>query len=156
MRRPAAGGCTMRPSSDRGATAASPGPAQHRPAPSFEISLPDIDKNFEIASLVGHWSGQLSCKSGVQDRSLRLFEPSRVSLHAWWFHQGRTGSSSHAVGRTTFSYDMAGGNISNRFILNVGPAGGIPLQLIAKDVLYGEFTHPENNERCTLYLGKYN
>lgn len=150
MARPAAGGCTMAPSGGKetGGRAA----AEGRPAPNFEISLPDIDEKFEIASLAGRWSGQLNCEGGTWDRALRLYDASRIGLHADWDHSNRTRGG--RAGQITFSYDMSGGSIGNNFILNVG-ARGIPLQLIAQDVLYGEFIHEESDEECSLYLGKY-
>lgn len=151
MARPAAGGCTMRPSGS-GQAAAPSGAAQGRPAPSFEISLPEIDENFAIASLEGRWAGQLNCESGTSDRSLQLANPSRISLRAYVYDNATT---SGRYLTTTLAYDMSGGGIGNRLILNVGERG-IPLQLIAKDVLFGEFVHDESGEDCTLYLGKYN
>ena len=150
MKRPAAGGCTMTPSGGRGNTREQ-GAAQGRPAPSFEISLPDIDKDFKIASLAGRWSGQRNCTSGTSDRSLLLNKPSRIGLQAFYYRSAATGGSST---KTTLSYDMSTGTIDNRFILNIGDHG-IPLQLIAKDVLYGEFVEGDTGERCALYLGKY-
>ncbi|WP_168161531.1 FlgO family outer membrane protein [Ectothiorhodospira sp. BSL-9] len=153
MEQPAASGCTMRPSGGRGNSRVQ-AKAQGRPAPSFEISLPDIDEDFEIASLAGSWSGQLNCEKGTWDRAVRLSNPSRIGAEAWYFHHPRTSSSRHAEVITTLSYDMSAGSIGNSFILNVGQRG-IPLQLISKGVLYGGFVQDETGEECSLYLGKY-
>ena len=152
MKRPAAGGCTMTPSA-RGGDARGQGAAQGRPSPRFDVSLPEIDQNFTIGDLEGNWSGQLNCESGTWDRAVRLFNPSRIGLQANYHHRQSAGGSPNE--RTTLSYDMSRGSIENSFILNVGKRG-IPLQVIAKDVLYGEFVQDETGEQCTLYLGKYN
>ncbi len=154
MERPAAGGCTMMPSG--GGDAAVPqAAARSRPSPSFEISLPDIDESFEISSLMGNWAGQLSCETGTWDRAMNLRSPSRISSEARWFHLSSVSGLGSAVQATvSFAYDMSGGSIGNRFILNLGE-NGIPLQLIAPDVLYGEFVHEGSGEDCSLYLGKY-
>ena len=151
MGRPAAGGCTMTPSGGGQATAPS-GAAQGRPVPSFEISLPEIDGNFEIASLVGRWSGQLNCAGSTSDRALWLESPSRISLRAYVYELAEARGNRYLT--TTLAYDMSSGGIENRFILNVDERG-IPLQLIAKDVLYGEFVPEGTDEVCSLYLGKY-
>lgn len=151
MERPAAGGCTMMPSAG-GPGAVSQTAAQSRPAPSFDISLPEIDENFEISSLVGSWRGQLNCESGTWDRALILDRPSRISARASWY-QRATPSGNYST--TTLAYDMSGGGIGNRFILNLGERG-VPLQLIAPDVLYGEFLGEDSGEECSLYLGKFN
>ncbi|MEI4233940.1 FlgO family outer membrane protein [Roseovarius sp. D22-M7] len=150
MQRPASGGCTMAASEGSAGTSGR-STTQSRPAPDFEISLPDIDEDFAIASLAGSWSGQLNCESVVEDRAMWLSDPSRVSVQVRYYHSSHTsGSSSY----TTLSYDMSGGSIGNNFILNISERG-VPLQLIAKDVLYGEFHDDGRDERCSLYLGKY-
>ena len=151
MRRPAASGCTMRPSAGKG-HAGSPVPGQRRPAPSFEIGLPDIDDDFKIASLEGRWSGQLNCEGSTSNRALWLRYPSRIGLKAR--HYQGTQATGNRYTTTTLTFDMSEGMIGNRFILNLG-VHGVPLQLIARDVLYGEFIQDETDEQCTLYLGKY-
>lgn len=153
MERPAAGGCTMRPSGATGSAGRQATPSG-RPQPSFEISLPDIDEDFEIASLAGDWRGQRKCESGTSDRALRLDSPSRISLRAYYYPGPRPRGGSSYYTTTTLSYDMSGGAVGNSFILNIGEKG-IPLQLIAKDVLYGEFIQDGTSEQCTLYLGKF-
>lgn len=152
MERPAAGGCTMMPSGG-GEGGARQTAAQGRAAPNFDISLPEIDEDFQIASLAGSWSGQVACESSVVDGSVRLREPSRISLVAYYYHE-QARARGNRYDTTTLAFDMSDGGIGNRFILNLGP-GGIPLQLIAPDVLYGEFIHSESSEECSLYLGKY-
>ena len=153
MERPATGGCTTTPAAGKGERDQSAPQAERRPAPSFEISLPDIDENFEIASLEGLWSGQLSCNGTSVDRAMTLFSPSRIGLQAYYFHSPQTGSSSYAEAKTTLTFDMFDGNIGNSFTLNTDP--NIPLQLVAKDVLYGQFIDSETQEKCALYMGKY-
>lgn len=147
MARPAAGGCTMAPSGGKGVGGRAA--AEGRPAPSFEISLPDIDEDFEIASLAGSWVGQLNCEGGTWDRALSLYDPSRIGLKARYYESW----PSSANRQITFAYDMSSGGIGNSFILNADKRG-IPLQLIAQGVLYGEFIQEESDERCSLYLGK--
>ena len=149
MQRPAAGGCTMAASQSSRNTSGQT-TAQRRPAPSFEISLPDIDEDFEIASLGGSWSGQLNCAGVVLDRAMYVGSPSRISTQVQWYHAASTRGNWSG---TTLAYDMSGGGIGNSFILNVGD--GVPLQLVAKDVLYGEFLSDDGDENCSLYLGKY-
>ena len=152
MSRPAARGCTMAPLDGSNGGAARTA-AQDRSAPGIEISLPDIDEDFEIASLAGRWSGQLNCEGNVSNRALLLDNPSRIGLRALVYELAQVTGNRFLT--TTLVFDMSAGGIQNRFILNVGDQG-IPLQLIAEDVLFGEFSNDETGETCSLGFGKYN
>ena len=155
MERPAAGGCTMAPSARSGEGSEGSAAAQGLPAPNFEFSLPGIDDNFEIAMLEGRWAGQLNCESGLYDRAVRLLYPSPIGLKAQIFYRSRTGSAFQANHRTVFAYDLRKREVGNAFILNVED-WGIPMSIVARDVLYGEFVHGGSDEECSLTLGRMN
>ena len=149
MERPAAGGCTMKPHAAEDDTARRT-QGNGRGTTPFDVGIRDIDGNFEMAALVGRWRGLRICEDTTHSRQMWLRNPTPTSLEVRYYYGALTTGTRAAD--TTLAFDMSGGSVGNRFLLNLGERG-IPLQLIAQDVLYGEPS--SGGQDCTLYFGKY-
>lgn len=148
MAQPAAGGCTLTPSA-AGRSPPSRGGLDARAsrARSFEA----LSAEFDMSDLEGNWSGSRTCAGAVEPRSMRLRFPSPAGLQVEYFHSSSPRGAPNV--RTSLAYDFARAGDGIWFTLAL--AGGVSMELLARDVLYGEFVHSENSEECSLYLGKY-
>jgi len=139
MRRPAAGGCTMRPSGSRGAGQATAAPGR---------TFTGFQGELEMSSLEGLWSGTITCDGNTEPRSLRLTDANPAGLHAEYWHRARP---SGGPNRTNMAYAFQRAAEGIWFTLAL--AGGVPLQLISDGVLFGEYENSDG-QKCELYLGK--
>lgn len=153
MERPAAGGCTMMLSGEGARTPSQGGnDAQASGAHSFE----GLQGEFEMSDLEGIWMGTRTCNGYSEPRSMQLTDANPAGLQVRYWHSARPDRSSggRLIGgqRVNLTYDFR--RVDEGIWFTFSPAGGIPLQLLAGDVLFGEGVE-EDDKECDYYFGKY-
>lgn len=155
---PATGGCGMASGRDGGQPS-----AEAVAASSGLQALPGLSTDFNMADMVGRWSGSRNC-SGIGDhdeqyagkslsepRTMILSEPSPSSLRVRYFMSATYGGSfqNYTLNRNFAKEDIW---------FTLPAAGGISLKLVAEGVLFGEYTKKNDEDQdvwaCTLQFGQ--